>query len=48
MKRGTTTILLAIYLIIVGVLVFVSIPYLNYVAGVLAIVTGILMLIGRR
>jgi hypothetical protein len=48
MKKGTTSTLLAIYLILAGILVIASIPYLNYVAGALAIATGVLMLIKKR
>ncbi len=48
MKKGTLTILLAVYLILAGIMILApQIPYLNYITTVLAIVTGILYLVNR-
>jgi hypothetical protein len=46
--RSIGMILLAIYLILGGLgLLGVAIPYANYILGVLAIVAGVLLLLGR-
>jgi len=47
-RRNIGMLLLAIYLILVGLISFgLSFPYLGTLAGLLALVAGILILIGR-
>jgi hypothetical protein len=49
MKRGLGVILLAIYLLLVGLtsLINVSIPYQGVLMGLLALISGLLLLVGR-
>ena len=49
MKRGLGILLLAIYLVLVGLasLLNLSFPYQGTVIGLLALVAGLLLLVGR-
>jgi len=48
MKKSTLNILLGVYLILAGIIIFApEVDFLKYVTAVLAIVTGILYLISR-
>lgn len=49
MKRSLGMTVLAIYLIVAGILPFLNLPYgfIHYLVPILAIVAGVLLLIGK-